>query len=139
MQSIHMHITQIFKHVYIPAIIYIISYWSFKETMMELQFIAGSIRWLAQSRHAHPLFPANFGPGLKFLLSLLFWETNTNQLELARDETGLPSHEASPCMDTDLPYAILDVSNGSLFMLRFPSVLKVALLFGYLPLKQFPI
>lgn len=34
---------------------------------------------------------------------------------------------------------MLDFSNGSLLVLSFPSVLKAALLFGYLPLKQFPI
>lgn len=42
-------------------------------------------------------------------------------------------------MYTDLPYAMLDFSNGSLLVLSFPSVLKAALLFGSLPFKQFPI
>lgn len=85
------------------------------------------------------IFPMNSGPGLTILLNSVLWITNTNQLELARDETSFPPLKVSPCMYTDLPYAILDVSNGSHFMLSFPSVLKAALLFGYLPLKQFPI
>ena len=42
-------------------------------------------------------------------------------------------------MYMDLPYAMLDFSNGSLLVLSFPSVLKAALLLDYLPLKQFPI
>lgn len=44
-----------------------------------------------QLRDTLVLFTGNSGPGLKTLLSTVFWGTCKNQLELARNETGLLS------------------------------------------------
>ena len=47
---------------------------------------------LFSTRDTLLLFTGNSGPCLKILLSAVFWVTHANQLELARNETGLPSH-----------------------------------------------